>query len=447
MKLIGIIITGILTSMYLFPFEFVGLPGFNTKRILAVFGLVTLIIELSKGHRATIDKNIFILSLFALAVSFMSLLSTTLNGITDNTYVGYIASMWVWMSAAYFVIKIMQRVHGRLSVWIICNYLISVCVGQCIVAILIDRFAPVKNFVDTYFELDQKFLDNTPGVKRKYGIGASVDVAGTRFASVMAILSVIISKAQRDDKSNWLYFYVIAFFIIGLMGNIISRTTTVGIGLAFCYWLSLIGKVKINGQNLHRKAISLFILVSVVVVCSAVYLYNTDKSAHDDLRFGFEGFFSLFERGTWDVSSNDRLMDMYVFPDNLKTWIIGDGYFENPRHTDPYFIGEMTGGYYMGTDVGYLRFIFYFGLLGLITFSAFIIKAASICADSFKSYRAMFYLLAVVNFIVWFKVATDIFIIFAPFLCLSALNDNQDIDMCDMYESDILYSNKEIVRS
>lgn len=442
MKLIGIIITGILTSMYLFPFEFVGLPGFNTKRMLAILGLMTLIIELSKGHRASFDKNIVVLSLFALAVSFTALICTILNGVTDNTYVGYIVSMWVWMSAAYFVIKIMQKVHGGLSIWIICNYLISVCVGQCIIAILIDRFGFVKNFVDTYFELDQKFLDNTPGVKRKYGIGASVDVAGTRFASVLVILSVIISKAQRDNKSNWLPFYVIAFFIIGLMGNIISRTTTVGIGLAVCYWLFMIRNVKVDGQNLHRKAISQFLFVSVVVVCSAVYLYNTDKSVHDDLRFGFEGFFSLFERGTWDVSSNDRLMNMYVFPDNFKTWIIGDGYFENPRHTDPYFIGEMTGGYYKGTDVGYLRFIFYFGLLGLTAFSAFIIKAARICAESFKSYKMMFYFLAAVNFIVWFKVATDIFIIFAPFLCLSAINCNRDINKRDIKELDISYPNE-----
>lgn len=62
---------------------------------------------------------------------------------------------------------------------------------------------------------------------------------------------------------------------------------------------------------------------------------------------------------------------MYVFPDNLKTWIIGDGYFSNPYNTDPFYIGTRSRGYYMGTDVGYLRFIFYFGLIGLSAFIAF----------------------------------------------------------------------------
>ena len=56
---------------------------------------------------------------------------------------------------------------------------------------------------------------------------------------------------------------------------------------------------------------------------------------------------------------------MYVFPDNLKTWLIGDGYFSNPYNIDPYFTGRFVGGYYMSTDVGYLRFIFYSGLVGI----------------------------------------------------------------------------------
>ena len=41
-------------------------------------------------------------------------------------------------------------------------------------------------------------------------------------------------------------------------------------------------------------------------------------------------------------------------PDNLHTWIIGDGYIVNPKD-DPYYIGEVTKGYYKNTDIGYLR--------------------------------------------------------------------------------------------
>lgn len=72
----------------------------------------------------------------------------------------------------------------------------------------------------------------------------------------------------------------------------------------------------------------------------------------------------------------------------------------------------------MGSDVGYVRFIFYFGLTGLIAFSLFMIKAGLICFKRFRDYRYMFLMFVALNFIIWLKVSTDIFLVFAPFLCL-----------------------------
>ena len=77
--------------------------------------------------------------------------------------------------------------------------------------------------------------------------------------------------------------------------------------------------------------------------------------------------FSLAESGEWDVGSNEKLKGMYVFPETFKTWLIGDGFF-GATTSDPYYIGKEWKSFYMDTDVGYLRFIFYFGILGLFTF-------------------------------------------------------------------------------
>ena len=137
------------------------------------------------------------------------------------------------------------------------------------------------------------------------------------------------------------------------------------------------------------------------------------------LRFAFEGFFNLVENGEYSVASNDTLKDMYVFPDNLKTWIIGDGYFSNPYWSDANYIwqGQNRRGYYMGTDVGYLRFIFYFGVIGLAAFSAFIVKACTTCMNLMNRHKLMFLFIMAANFTVWLKVATDLFCIMAIFLC------------------------------
>jgi hypothetical protein len=99
--------------------------------------------------------------------------------------------------------------------------------------------------------------------------------------------------------------------------------------------------------------------------------------------------------------------------------VIGDGYIENPTGRDPYYVGPTYGGYYMGTDIGYLRFIFYFGLIGLSMFILYFYKVAKACMTRFPKYTTMFWLVLAINMIVWLKVSTDIFLVFAIFLCIS----------------------------
>jgi len=118
------------------------------------------------------------------------------------------------------------------------------------------------------------------------------------------------------------------------------------------------------------------------------------------------------------------LAAQFILPDNMWTWIIGDGYIASTT-IDPYYIGKTWIGFYKGTDVGYSRFLFYFGLIGLTTFSLFFVKTCQVCADRIKEYRDMFIIFLMINFIVWLKVSTDIFVVFAPFLCLSALKKEE----------------------
>ena len=63
LRVIAIILTGIITSFYFFPFEFSFLPGANTKMLMAGFSLVVLMIQLAKKGQGNINKDFFLLSL------------------------------------------------------------------------------------------------------------------------------------------------------------------------------------------------------------------------------------------------------------------------------------------------------------------------------------------------------------------------------------------------
>lgn len=412
-KLISIIVTGIITSFYFFPFEFAFLPGVNVKMMLAALGLIILGIRMAKGKSAEMDNDFFILSLLAFGVSLAGFFSITWNNTVDYAYATYIVSMWVWLSAAYVICSIIRELHGGVSILLITRYLVSICVFQCLIAIVIDNYPDVKLLVDAYVNQGQDFLND---VKRLYGIGANLDVAGIRFSAVLLLLAyTLITKATMLGKSELVWFLT-AFVIITVIGNMIARTTTVGVVLSLlCFFISKpLLSSKVYWNIVYGLLFSLLISIPIII-----YFYNSSPFFHKQFRFAFEGFFSLAETGTWEVASNNTLKTMVVFPDNLKTWIIGDGYFSSPRDVDPYFIGKIVGGYYMGTDVGYLRFIFYSGLVGLIAMSSFILKAGLICIRKFQEYKFLFVMLLVVNFIVWFKVSTDIFLVFALFLMIS----------------------------
>lgn len=62
-KYLTIIAAVILTSFYFFPFEFVFLPGVNTKMMMAVVSLVILVVNLAKKQLGAIDKDFFVLCL------------------------------------------------------------------------------------------------------------------------------------------------------------------------------------------------------------------------------------------------------------------------------------------------------------------------------------------------------------------------------------------------
>ena len=387
---------------------------------MAGLGLVILLVNMARGQRPSMDKDFFHLSLCAIVVSLAGLISIILNNTYDYSYASYIVSMWVWLGGAYTVTQVMRRVHNGLSVEIVANYLIGVCVAQCLIAYTMDQYAPLKQWVDSFLA-GGGYKGKVDG--RLYGIGAALDVAGMRFAAVLTIImSLCMRLKPTDSKKMWLY--IISFCIIVIIGNMIGRTTTVGIAIAILY--ALLCTIW-SGKN--KNTIGLFwkyiFIVAIILVPIVVYLFNTNVVIHNNIRFAFEGFFNLWEKGEWQTNSNSILLNMFRFPDNIKTWLIGDGYMENPIALDPYFIDELTGGYYKGTDVGYCRFLFYFGLIGLCAFMYFMYRAMQICWDRFESYRIMFVLIFALNCIVWIKVSSDLFLVFALFLCVNKADETE----------------------
>lgn len=421
-KWIGVFLVMLITSMYFFPFTFSALPSQNTKNLMAGLGLVFILMTFVYKRVFNIPRGLLLVFLLSACVSIISLFSITYNQTPDISYVTFIRSTAIWISSSFVTVFFIWLLHRKIDVELIIHYLVAVCVFQCAMAMLIAYVPAVKLFVDSHIQQGQAILDE---IGRLYGIGASLDVAGCRFAVILVCMAVLIEKNKESWSLFSLFIYILAFVIITVIGNMIARTTLVGLVIALIYLLiKFLLSIMHQESQKQGRLIGSWLAVIAVTVPLGIILFQSSELFNDLLRFGFEGFFSFFESGEFETDSTEKLKSMIVWPEEMRTWIIGDGYFENSRN-DINYLGDSTNrGFYMGTDIGYLRFIFYFGIIGLITISLVVIYSTYICIDNYREYSILFLLSAAINFIVWLKVSSDILPFFYLFICASIIQQD-----------------------
>ena len=410
-KLLKVVFTGVVFSCYYFPFEFVFLPGINTKMMLAVIGVALFVQQWLKEDTSRLNRTFLVVSVWAALFSLSSFLSVVFNNSTDYTYVSFIVGLWVWIAGAYSVMFLIRRVHGFVSIQWVFQYMAYVCATQSILAICIDNMPLLQEWVDGLILQNVEYLHRT---NRLYGIGASFDTAGIRFSCSMLGLGYLLVH-EISNKRKICYWSL--FLIIGIVGNIVSRTTTIGLVISIVYMA--LSNFSLSGQISHSRVrfIGYGIVFTGLLVGGIYYLYNYSPVFRNYLQYGFEGFFNWFENGEWTANSTDRLQRMVVFPNNLKTWLIGDGWFLNPNDSN---------GFYKYTDIGYLNFIFYCGTIGLAIFIFLFIHSTYFLCQKGRENTFFFLLLLLLQLIVWIKISTNIFSVYAMLLLLDSYESLED---------------------
>ena len=425
MKGLKVLFCLLVVNFFYFPTPYSFTFGFNTKELTAVIGALLFVADMYRQRRIAITKEFLALLVFSALISFLAFFSATYHHTQERVYTTYFISMIVWLASAFAVIKCIKWAHGDLSINLVAAYIVAISTIQGLIAVIADNYQPLDNLI----------LRAIPGLgwckteNRLYGFSgsATLDTGGIRFAIASILCMYLLKKETDEGHSKYVPLYILAFLLLSVTGNMVARTTLVGTIIGLLYMIVFVSPLK-QGQNRSSLSAWLWMLLeTTTIVLIVIGLYNSDNKFKNRTRFGFEGFFSIAEEGHWRTGSNDVLADMYVFPDNPETWLIGDGYFGNPAD-DPNYLGRDFGGYYQNTDVGYLRFIFFFGLIGLAVFSLYIIYAGRACIRLLPGNTVLFFLLTLTNFIIWFKVATDCFFILGLFICLGYVKNQMEAE-------------------
>jgi hypothetical protein len=161
-----------------------------------------------------------------------------------------------------------------------------------------------------------------------------------------------------EKKSHYKILYLLITFLIASSTIPVGRTGLIGFSLmifAFLF-ISTLSDQKISQIMSFIKYVAVGIIVAVfsykIFVTYEYQLFLEERI----FPFAFELFLNFSTSGNVTTDSTEDLKTMLFLPDSLKTFFIGDGFW------------EYGDGNYMNTDSGYLRVLFAVGVIGLLLF-------------------------------------------------------------------------------
>ena len=350
---------------YLYSVQLRGMP-FGSRVVLAMLGLFFLVFRMvkeieTKGD-AGISKRLLIYALSFAAIIFVSFFTVIFNGTHDYEFIKYPVSLVLILLAGYFIYKKKKKSHRQLSYetvmyYIICAVLIQVLLA--LISFLSPAFSDLLLSIQTFSELDISKIEETATL-RLTGFGSTFFGAG--IVNGYALICIAVLLKNKNIKWRNILFLSTSFLLIFTLGMMMSRTTIIGAGIAIIYLFipSYYLSLRLL-KNKFRFFMGMIIIPAVGIYIISLFSPKTMQLLETAADFGFEMFINYQETGEFSSKSTDVLQTMFVWPSNAKTYIIGDGKYYN----DP---GNTAQGYYMYTDVGYLRLIYYFGITGLLIY-------------------------------------------------------------------------------
>lgn len=400
----------IILFFYVYSVQFIFIPfNLGTRVLIGILGFGTFCIEIIRSPKKIVFNRYFLGVYFSLfTISVISFISLLYNGTNQSDFViKYQFSIIAITLASYWVTKMVNLKHtGMNDVPLIMKLFINVVVIQIIIALLMFSVPPLRdlfNDIQVTSDKELEVLESTLEF-RLVGFGSKFFGSGIINGFALIVIGSVI-KFSKNLKIS-IFKYAISFLFIFVFGMMMARTTVVGALLSFGIMFWPHKKFNFIQMKKNLKFILYLILIPLILLVVIFYLFpNIKESLELAFNFGFEMFVNYFESNSLESESTNQMKEMYIWPSTLKTYLIGDGLFSDIS----------TGSYYMGTDIGILRLIYYFGIFGLVTYLIFQFKITYAAYSKNKDYKYMFLVFYLYMVILNYKGFTDLFFLIILF--------------------------------
>lgn len=379
----------IIMFTFIYPLHFVFFP-LSTRYILALVGIACLITK-----RKLISKYIIGVSRF-MPVLIFSLVTTLVNQTSDF---GLWLTPIVYSLSFFSVIGVVRITKSDKPLKFVDLFILAVLLQMIISLVFFlqpDMEMAVNKMLVTT-DLAKAAMESSQGIRLR-GLGAAFFSSGVVNSISLLLIAIYYQPARK--------IYLIAYFAIFIIGLFVSRTTVVG----FLLSLPLLLK-KLNVSFVK-------ILLGAGFLIGGLYLIGTNLKNSEEQRylnlfnFGFAIINDYENSEKLNTGDLDAISYSGHMPDNIKTWIIGDGLLADPIRP--------TTAYYKNVDQGYLRGLYFFGLFGTLSLiGGYCIEVRQVVRHNKNK---LFYLLYLLYLIVMYKGLIDLFQFIIPFYLICNRN-------------------------
>lgn len=351
-RVIFVIIAFFALFTYLYPVAFKFLP-FDTGMLLHIIGFMYFCACQEVRY---LNRRLFNIYLWAFVLFIVGWLSTAVfNESYDFGVLRKIVAVILYSFSSYLVVELIRKVTVNFSFFTLLEWIVYAAFVQAILSIILFLSPELMKLYLNSIRLNEI----SENVMRSLSSFRLIAVANVQYANMAVMYGIAFLSALTlpFSKHSVLYqhkiLYYILVFTILIAGIFSARTFFLILLFSLVYLFYLLWKKKGSlaiGYGIGIIVISIFILFG-----SYLILKNSENER--TYQWMFEWYINLSEKGSFETNSTNTLKNMYHWPDQLKTWIIGDGKFQSEG-----------GGFYKNTDVGYLRNLFYWGLLGSFFF-------------------------------------------------------------------------------
>ena len=402
---------------YLFRLELVIYP----VSVAVLYGMLGFLLFLfTAGYRTKVSKlypsgfpNYLNFIKLGTPILIVALLTGFVNFNSDWYFVKYFFSIVLTYFFSYAVTFLFYRTYGEITVEKILKYIIIcnfIYLGLSLIMLVIPSIGSLLFSLMKFDEAQEAALIKSEGV-RLHAFGISYFNGGVIQGFICLFLALYVSFIEKSKHKQ--YFIICCMCVFALMGLFIARTSMVGSGLGFL----------VLAIFYIRKHLKTFISILSIVGILVMIVLHSDipflKQYEDMFNWAFELFINYGESGEATTTSLYYMTAMYdIIPDNIKTWIIGDARW----------LGVNGEGFYMGTDIGMFRYIWYFGIIGLIVMLSYNYKYLKLffCGRLLNNNSRFFIVFLFLYLtILLFKGAADLLYLCSLFYFCSSLYTNK----------------------